>query len=133
MKKKVIVIFLLCASCVTPRACPDITFNQINKITRNDNGELYTGRCTTYENDKKRSVQQYLNGKDYGKWVFYFPNGSVQTKGSFNKEGKRIGTWKYYHENGELSQVSRYSKNGERAGKWTQYDINGEKIGEINY
>ncbi len=134
MKIKIILLLILFVSCATPRNCPDLVHNSVNKITETADGELYTGRCMTYENDIKRSVQQYINGKDYGKWVFYFPNGKVQTKGRFNKNGQRIGVWKYYHETtGELSQISRYSRSGERVGKWVRYNPEGVKIDEVNY
>ena len=26
------------------------------------------------------NIRQYLNGKDYGKWIFYYPNGEIETK-----------------------------------------------------
>ena len=133
MKIKIIPLILICISCANPRSCSDLNYNSINKITETANGKLYTGRCTTYENESKRSIQQYLNGKDYGKWMFYFPNGKIETKGRFNEEGQRIGKWKYYHENGELRQISRYSKRGERLGKWVKFDSEGVKVEEINY
>ena len=133
MKKTIILLLLITVSCASPRSCPELVHNKIEGITTNINGELYTGRCLTYENEVKRSVQQYLNGKDYGKWIFYFPDGKVQTKGKFSKYGKRTGIWRYYYENGELSQISRYSRNGERIGKWINYNSEGEKVSETNY
>ena len=84
MKIKIILLLIFFVSCATPRNCPDLVHNSVNKITETADGELYTGRCMTYENDIKRSVQQYINGKDYGKWVFYFPNGKVQIAGLSN-------------------------------------------------
>ena len=94
---------------------------------------LYTGRCMTYNEYGKKSVQQYLNGKDYGKWVFYFPDGQIQTKGRFNEFGKRVGKWRYYHENGKIKQISIYSKDGDRIGKWIEYNDAGDIINEINH
>tara|TARA_X000000368_G_scaffold414493_1_gene404448 strand:- start:1113 stop:1514 length:402 start_codon:yes stop_codon:yes gene_type:complete len=133
MKQNIIVLLLLISSCSSPNACPELSFTSVDRITTTNDGELYTGRCLTYENEVKRSIQQYINGIDYGKWVFYFPNGNIETKGRFNKVGKRIGKWSYYYENGQLKQVSRYSKNGERSGKWKKYNEVGDLIEEINY
>ena len=133
MKQNIILLFFLISSCSVPDACPDLSFNSFDRITTNNDGELYTGRCLSYENEVKRSVQQYVNGIDYGKWVFYFPNGNIETKGRFNKVGKRIGKWSYYYENGQLKQVSKYSKKGERSGKWKKYNEVGDLIEEINY
>lgn len=134
MKKSFIVLLLLLGSCNNlPDECPELLFEQNEKITSTLDGKLFTGRCTTYENGKQRSIQQYINGVDYGKWTFYFPDGSIQTTGKFNKNGKRIGKWLYYYENGNLKQISNYSSNGERSNKWTYYNEEGEITDEINY
>jgi antitoxin component YwqK of YwqJK toxin-antitoxin module len=133
MKKYIILLILILSSCSEPNSCPGIIHNSDNGITTTIDGKLYTGRCMTYENEIKRSIQQYVNGKDYGKWTFYFPNGTIETKGRFNKLGKRTGKWKYYYENGQLKQVSKYSKKGERSGKWKKYNEQGDLIEVINY
>jgi antitoxin component YwqK of YwqJK toxin-antitoxin module len=133
MKKNIVLLLLILSSCSDPDACSNITYNSIDGITLTSDGELYTGRCMTYENDVKRSIQQYVNGRDYGKWIFYFPDGTIETKGSFNNDGKRIGKWSYYFESGQLKQVSMYSNKGERIGKWKKYNEQGDLIEEINY
>ena len=133
MKTKIILVSILLTSCSNPKACPEVVFDTVNRITTTTNGDLYTGRCSMYANDTLRSIQQYLNGKDYGLWVFYFSDGSTETKGSFNKNGQRIGKWKYYHENGEHKQIARYSKDGDRTGKWTWYDKEGNIENEASY
>lgn len=133
MKKYIILLALTLSSCSEPNMCPEIIYNSNDGITTTYDGKLYTGRCLTYVDGVKRSVQQYVNGKDYGKWVFYFPNGTIETKGRFNKIGKRSGKWSYYYENGQLKQVSRYSSQGERSGKWKKYNEQGDLIEEINY
>ena len=71
-----------------------------------------SGRCANYNEGILRSIQQYKDGLDHGKWKFYYKNGKLETVANFEM-GKRIGKWKYYHENGSLKQVSYY-KNGER-------------------
>ena len=134
MKQNIILLLFLISSCTAvPDACPDLNFTSSDFITTTNDGKLYTGRCLNYENEVKRSIQQYVNGIDYGEWVFYFPNGNIETKGRFNKIGKRIGKWSYYYENGQLKQVSRYSRKGERYGKWKKYNEVGDLIEEINY
>ena len=118
--------------CSSPKECPEFNFNSLEKITTLNNNP-YTGRCSTYKNGKLRSIQQYLNGLDYGKWVFYYENGKVQTKGRFNENGKRVGRWRYFHENGAKSQISKYSKEGVRIGLWKVYNKDGELIDLIDY
>ena len=134
MKYRIIILLILLSSCSTPDECPEFNYNSLNKLTTlSDDGLPFTGRCTVYDEDgHKISVQQYLNGVDYGTWIFYYLNGKVQTKGKF-KNGVRVGKWRYYYESGNIKQISRYSKNGERAGKWTLYDEDGEIIGTDVY
>jgi antitoxin component YwqK of YwqJK toxin-antitoxin module len=130
IKKLILILFL--TSCSSPHECPEMVFDPNDRTTKVD-GSYYTGRCMTFVDGRRRSIQQYLNGKDYGKWIFYFSDGSIQTKGRFNKSGLRAGKWKYFHENGTLKQVSRYSRDGERIGRWTVYNEEGEIIEETNY
>ena len=128
MKNIVIIVFLLSVSCNTPipKKCPDLLYE--DNLTRS-NGKLYTGRCATYQNDTLRSIQQYISGKDHGKWTFFFSNGDIETSGKFNN-GKRVGKWKYYHSNGKIKQISRY-RNGEKYGNWLNYDKNGNLIQKV--
>lgn len=133
MKKVSITLTLIFFSCTSPSECPELIYDSLDRITYDTDGNLYTGRCITYEGNTKRSVQQYLGGNDYGVWTFYYPEGQIETKGRFNKDGKRVGTWKYFYNNGKLKQVSKYSKNGDRKGKWIEYNMEGEKVSEINY
>ena len=87
--------------------CTDLVFK--NGMTY-QYGEAYSGVCNTYREGRLRSTQEYLDGLDHGEWIFYFSNGQIQTKGTFEK-GKRIGIWSYFNEKGTLKQVSVF-KNG---------------------
>ena len=119
MKYKILILVLVLSSCSTPNECPELNYNSINKLT-------------TLSDGVKRSIQQYLNGVDYGNWIFYFSNGKVETKGKF-RDGMRVGKWKYYYESGNIKQVSNYSKLGERQGKWIEYDENGKATRTTKY
>ena len=131
MKYRIIVLLLILSSCSTPDGCPELNYNSINKLTTL-NDLPYTGRCTVFEDGYKKSIQQYLNGVDYGKWIFYFPSGKIETQGKF-KDGMKVGRWKYYYESGKIKQISSYSKLGERKGKWIEYDENGKVLRTIKY
>ena len=131
MKYTIIILLFVLSSCSTPDNCPELNYNSINKLTTL-NDLPYTGRCTVFEDGYKKSIQQYLNGVDYGKWIFYFPSGKIETKGKF-KDGMRVGRWKYYYESGKIKQISSYSKLGERKGKWIEYDENGKVLRTIKY
>ncbi len=131
MKYRIIVLLIILSSCSTPDECPDLNYNSINKLTTLD-GLPYTGRCTVYEDGYKKSVQQYLNGVDYGTWIFYYSNGKIETQGKF-KNGVRVGKWKYYYQSGNIKQLSSYSDLGEREGKWIEYDKDGKVTTSIIY
>ena len=120
------------SSCSSPEKCPELNYNAINKLTTLSDGSTFTGRCTIYEDGYKKSIQQYINGVDYGASVFYFSNGNVEAKGKF-KNGVRVGKWKYYYESGNIKQISRYSRTGERNGKWVEYDEDGKVTKTIKY
>ena len=133
MKHRIIIIFLLLSSCSTPDNCPELKYNSLNKLTTLSDGLSYTGRCTVYDEDGlKKSIQQYLNGVDYGTWIFYHSNGKIETRGKF-KNGVRVGKWKYYYESGKIKQISSYSKLGERKGKWIEYDEDGKIVRTTTY
>ena len=132
MKKFIILLLIFISSC-SPLKCPELLFDSANVITYDSNNELFTGRCSTYENNTLRSVRQYLNGKDYGRWTFYYSNGKKETTGKFNKTGMRIGKWKYYYSNGKLKQISTFSNNGEVKGRWVTYDSIGNVTSDITY
>ena len=131
MKYRIIVLLIILSSCSTPDECPDLNYNSINKLTTLD-GLPYTGRCAVYQDGDKKSVQQYLNGVDYGTWIFYYSNGKIETRGKF-KNGMRVGKWKYYYQSGNIKQLSRYSELGEREGKWIEYDEDGKVTTSIIY
>ena len=73
-RSSLLFLFLACGS---PDRCGEIEY--VEGITYL-NGNLYTGKCSVYKNDTIVSVQQYLNGKDHGNWVFYHPNGNCYTR-----------------------------------------------------
>ena len=120
---------LFLSSCSDQVICNLLEYE--NGLTYN-NGKLFTGKCETYFHDfKTRSKQQYLNGKDHGKWIFYFNNGNVETKGEFNM-GSRIGEWNYFYESGKIWKRNFYSENGNKIGIWYTYNENGGILDSIS-
>ena len=131
MKNLFLALSILFFSCSNTQPCPSLTYDVENQLTFYES-KRYTGRCIVYNESKKRSIQQYVNGIDYGKWKFYYPNGNIETVGRF-KGGVRVGTWKYYYSNRVLKQVSKYSQKGIREGTWKEYDSLGNLINSIKY
>jgi len=138
LNKTFIFLLLFVCSCNNipdiPAGCSNLEFYLTYEVPSENikeenvtfqNGIKYSGRCSVfYGTGELSSIQQYLEGKDHGKWTFYYPNGKVETVGSFNK-GKRVGTWKYYYEDGQKSQISKY-KDGLKNGVWRVYSEDGK-------
>ncbi len=59
-----------------------------------------------------------------GPWEFYFDNGSLKSKGTFDNDGNRNGEWLYYFENGILKEKSSYI-NDKANGKVEVWSDNG--------
>ncbi|WP_430898956.1 MULTISPECIES: energy transducer TonB [unclassified Paraflavitalea] len=64
----------------------------------------------------------------HGGWTSYFPNGKIDSKGSYVynlKEGK----WNYYHENGNLSTIEVYKS--DKVTAMECFDSTGTKTGDF--
>lgn len=139
----IILILFLIFSC-TPDPCGDLYVRKTNPYLdeglktyiksgdeNRDTDQVYTGRCSNYTDGILSSIQQYKNGYDHGKWIFYFQNGNIETIGSF-ENGNRIGEWKYYFENKSLRRISIYN-NGERDGVWFELNVDGDTLWTADY
>jgi len=73
------------------------------------------------------------NDNPIGHWYYYYPNGALEMKGEFSKEGKRIGTWIVYNElNGKV--LNRFEfVNGEKEGETLDYYYSGELQQKMTY
>ncbi len=138
LKKIILITSLLAFSCNSlpdiPEGCSDLEFYLTYEVPSENikeenvtyqNGIKYTGKCSVYyDSGELASIQQYIDGKDHGKWIFYYPNGQIETEGNFEM-GKRVGTWKYYYQDGQKSQISKY-KDGIKNGVWKVYTEDGK-------
>lgn len=138
LKKIILITSLLSFSCNSlpdiPEGCSDLEFYLTYEVPSENikeenvtyqNGIKYTGKCSVYyDSGELASIQQYIDGKDHGKWIFYYPNGQIETEGNFEM-GKRVGKWKYYYQDGQKSQISNY-KNGIKNGVWRVYSEDGK-------
>ena len=138
------IIMLSIISCA-PDPCGDLYVRKINPYTddgiitylksgdgNRDTDNPYTGRCSIFSEGKLSGIQQYKDGLDHGKWIFYYQNGNKETEGIFNN-GKRVGKWKYYFDNKSLRRVSIYNDNGERDGIWFELNIEGDTLWTEDY
>ena len=131
MKK--IILLIICGSIsisCSKTICNDLIYN--DGITTL-NGELFSGSCKSYYfMGEHKSDENYIDGLDHGKWIFYFKNGNVQTQGEFNK-GNKIGFWSYYFENGSIWKIHNFNSLGKKEGDWIEYDRTGNEIYKKTY
>ena len=126
MKNFMLIVFIFFINC-NSIDCGELTFDKKNKITFL-NKIPYTGSCNSFffSGDLK-STESYLNGKDDGKWIYYFINGNKQVEGEFSL-GKKINKWTYYYENGTIWRENFYNEMGMKTGIWKEYNTKGELI-----
>jgi len=67
-----------------------------------NNVQLRNGVWTSwYENGKKNSEQNYIDGKEDGVYNVWHPNGNQYIKGKY-KMGKEVGVWTFHDTSGKV-------------------------------
>ena len=84
-----------------------------------------------YESGQVKMEGGMKGEKREGEWKAYFPDGRVQSIGTF-VDGLRTGVATVWQENGNLLQEGFY-KEGRHCGKWKFYDEQGDLIKEVDY
>ena len=84
-----------------------------------------------YESGQVKMEGGMKGEKREGEWKAYFPDGRVQSIGTF-VNGLRTGVATVWQENGNLLQEGFY-KEGKHCGKWKFYDEQGDLIKEVDY
>ena len=132
------------------------SYNQKNKkeinAFANDAGLYFTGIRRTGKlmvNERTDANKKYYFSDGYllgigswttvgsedqltGPWTFYFENGNVKSKGTFDASGEKTGEWSYYHENGQLKQTCPFA-DGKIHGKVYSWYDNGNPSEENEY
>jgi len=70
-------------------------------------------------------------GQKTGSWVKYFDNNKIKYEGQFNND-KPFGKFTYYYKNGSIKTISVFSENGTIAHN-ISYDKNGKLLAEGKY
>jgi antitoxin component YwqK of YwqJK toxin-antitoxin module len=93
-------------------------------------------RYTYHDPDKKNLKEAYqvkdtLRNELHGKYISYYLNGSVESKGQFTNN-ETSGVWEFYYENGKLKMRGMLRHNS-NFGLWEYFFENGNKSmeGEI--
>ena len=91
----------------------------------------FSGLALMIYSDKSRSEDNYINGQQNGKSIYYYEKGNVSKEGNY-ENGFRIGKWIAYYENHKIKSAGNY-RNNEKDSTWTEYYENGRIKGTANY
>lgn len=84
-----------------------------------------------YSTMAKRSEGRMVDGRREGRWVYYHPDGSVQTECTF-AGGVEEGPYKVLREGGIPYYIGQYT-HGRRTGRWEVYDEDGNLVTTKEY
>ena len=93
---------------------------------------LKNGRFNVYKNADQYILSGMVkNNKNTGEWIYYYPNGKIESKGDFVND-QLSGRWIWYYEDGSLKQEGFFIK-GEREGKWVMYNEHGVIQSQVTF
>ena len=113
----------------------DINYKGQKKIefhcSGNEDDCIYSGLYKKYfPNNQLEIIGNYKNNNKFGKWNYFYLNGSLNNEEIFDEYGN--GTYKSYYITGELKATGRYRDNL-KDGKWIYYYKNKMKEWVIFY
>ncbi len=82
-----------------------------------------------YAQDTNAKVKHVQKG-DLVESTYFYADGNIQQKGTFNKDGKLHGTWTSFDAIGNKVAVGKY-ENGKKVGKWTFW-VDGD-VKQVSY
>ncbi|MCB0408795.1 MAG: hypothetical protein KDD29_01160 [Flavobacteriales bacterium] len=82
-------------------------------------------------NGRIKQTGNIVNGKNHGKWIWYYSNGKKKMEGSFDM-GLRVGEWKTYNQNEKIISSSFY-QNDQLNGISTTWNSDGVIISKKKY
>jgi uncharacterized protein len=90
------------------------------------------GEWRYYYNDGTiMSKGSFQNNFESGIWKFYYKNEKVEQSGVY-KNGKEDGLWEWFYENGSIKREEEYY-NGKQEGRYVEYDTVGNLIASGSY
>lgn len=85
----------------------------------------------TFDNGQVKRTGSMVDGRNHGRWTWYYPNGRKKMEGDF-QGGKRTGRWVTFADNGDTLTVSMYS-NDRLNGPHTEYGPGGRPARVVTY
>jgi antitoxin component YwqK of YwqJK toxin-antitoxin module len=110
---------------------PDGTLRWEREVARlSDNSFVADGYYREFHPNGKPFVEgTYRDGRQEGKWVYYFDNETKNREATY-KNGRPDGAWEVFRADGTLESKRSY-KNGVRQGEWVTYDATGKQPRKI--
>ncbi|WP_347174626.1 toxin-antitoxin system YwqK family antitoxin [Polaribacter uvawellassae] len=138
MKKTIVILFLVFASCEKNEK-PHLVLFEENKELEIINGVLYyndapfNGTIKSFDDvNQTKNSASYENGKKEGEERKLFLNDSL-AEIRFYKKGLKVGIHKSWFENGQQKFEYPYSQNGVYHGTMKEWYPNGKLVREFNY
>ena len=95
-------------------------------------GGIKNGRFNIYKQGDQFILSGTVkNNKNSGEWIYYYPNGKIESKGEFVND-QLNGKWNWYYDDGSIKQEG-FFLNGDRDGKWVMYNEDGIIQAQITY
>ena len=135
--KKVLLFFAVmfaiasCTAQLTEKVVETYPDGKTSKMQYFDKQGVCVKEVEYYESGQVKMEGGMKGEKREGEWKAYFPDGRVQSIGTF-VDGLRTGVATVWQENGNLLQEGFY-KEGRHCGKWKFYDEQGDLIKEVDY
>lgn len=89
---------------------------------------LFVG-ASAFAQDNTKKVTHEQKG-DLVEATYFYADGNIEQKGTFNKDGKLHGLWVSYDIEGQKVASGNY-ENGKKVGTW--YFWNNETVKEVNF
>ena len=119
-----LLVFLVsCNSKLSEEVVSTYDNGQPAKVYCYDKDHVKVAEKEYHENGLLKMEGPIVDGVRNGEWVSYFPDGKVQSTGTY-KDGLRVGKAKVYYENGNL-WMDGYYANDHQCGEWIFYDEQG--------
>lgn len=74
----------------------------------------------------------FRGGKKDGQWLLYSSDGQLLSDVTY-ADGKRFGTYRSFHPNGKTHNLGQFDNQGRMHGNWIYYSRFGDLTGDINY
>ena len=84
-----------------------------------------------YSNGQIKRSGGFENGRNHGKWIWYYENGQRKMEGTF-KYGKRNGIWITWDKNGNRLTQGNY-EDDRLNGAFIRWDTKGNKVEHLIY